>query len=178
MLSAAPHEDGPVWDYNGDVIYQWFSLGEPARVWLGLGGDSVYIEPVTHLEDGTPTIAEWPEPSTANILYAESESYRLTEAEFLKRLADDLAATDPASSNTPTPLPRRARRTMADHDVRLSTTNLRVAGIDMEFTVKTDGQTLGTLGVSEGGLLWRPANRQKKNGVSISWAEFSEWAES
>lgn len=173
-----PIEDGPVSDYNGDTIYQWFSRGDPATVWLGLGGDSVYLEPVTHRADGTPTIAEWPEPATANILYAESENYRLTEAEFLKRLRDNLADIDQRSSSNSTPVPRRKRRNMADHDVRLSTSNLRVAGIDLEFTVKTDGRTLGTLGVSEGGLLWRPTNRRKKNGVAISWAEFAEWAQS
>lgn len=67
---------------------------------------------------------------------------------------------------------------MADHDVRMTTKNLHVRGIDLEFQVKVDGGVLGTLSVSEGGLHWRPCNVSKKRGVDITWAEFADWAES
>lgn len=67
---------------------------------------------------------------------------------------------------------------MADHEVRLSTRNLLVAGIDLTFDVKRDGNVLGTLKVSEGGLHWRPRAKMHGHGVRISWTEFAEWAES
>lgn len=66
---------------------------------------------------------------------------------------------------------------MADHDVRLTAKNVEVKGIDFEFTVKIDDSVLGTLAVSEGGLLWRPRNKQKAYGIPITWSEFKEWAE-
>lgn len=66
---------------------------------------------------------------------------------------------------------------MADHEVRLSTTNLLVRGIDLNFDVKLDGAILGTLAVSEGGLRWRPKNYQARHGEQISWTEFADWAE-
>jgi hypothetical protein len=67
---------------------------------------------------------------------------------------------------------------MADHEVRLSTQNLLVAGIDIRFDVKVDGAVLGTLSVSEGALHWRPKGRQKSFGEEIPWREFAKWAES
>jgi hypothetical protein len=82
-----------------------------------------------------------------------------------------------------TTMPSRPRvlagpRISRDHDVRLSTNNLRVAGIDLDFDVKLSGKVLGTLSVSEGGLRWRAAHTQKKNGIPIPWSEFRDWAES
>ena len=67
---------------------------------------------------------------------------------------------------------------MADHEVRLSTRNLLVAGIDLTFDVKRDGSVLGTLEVSEGGLYWRPRAKTRGRGIPIAWSEFAEWAES
>lgn len=67
---------------------------------------------------------------------------------------------------------------MADHEVRLTTRNLLVAGIDLTFDVKRDGGVLGTLEVSEGGLRWRPRSKARGRGVPITWSEFAEWAES
>jgi hypothetical protein len=69
------------------------------------------------------------------------------------------------------------------HDVRLSTRNLRVEGIDLDFEVTRGGKRRGTLSVSRGGLLWRPTRRHRKKGaakagIRISWAEFEAWAES
>ncbi|BCN43443.1 hypothetical protein GCM10027068_46090 [Prescottella soli] len=64
---------------------------------------------------------------------------------------------------------------MADHEVRLSTKNLLIAGIDMDFDVKVDGEVLGTLSVSEGGLDWRPKHYRKKNGWRATWTDFNEW---
>ncbi|MGW5269514.1 hypothetical protein ACWEQ4_12870 [Rhodococcus sp. NPDC003994] len=65
---------------------------------------------------------------------------------------------------------------MPDHEVRLSTKNFNVKGIDLEFRVKLDQAILGTLAVSEGGLDWRPKGKQRS--VPITWSEFAEWAES
>ncbi|MGW5365987.1 hypothetical protein [Actinopolymorpha pittospori] len=67
---------------------------------------------------------------------------------------------------------------MADHEVRLSTKHLLIAGIDLEFDVKVDGRTLGTMSVSEGGLHWRPKGKAKAYGAEIPWRVFAEWAES
>lgn len=67
---------------------------------------------------------------------------------------------------------------MVDHEVRLTTQNLLIAGIDLTFNVKRDGSVLGTLEVSEGGLHWRPRSKTRGGGVSITWSEFAEWAES
>lgn len=65
---------------------------------------------------------------------------------------------------------------MPDHDVRLSTKNLEIKGINLEFAVKVDGAVLGTLAVSEGSLEWTP--KRGRQSIPISWAEFKEWAES
>lgn len=169
-------EDGPLWDESGDLIYQWFARGEPATVWFGLGGNCVYVEHVVHDESGATTAADWPAPVTANRAYAEGENHELPEAEFLQRLrrALEIAA---GTSGSPGRTLQRKRRRMGDHDVRLNTKNLRLAGIDLDFDVKVDGLVLGSLSVSEGGLLWRPANRQKRHGVKIGWSQFAEWAE-
>ncbi len=64
---------------------------------------------------------------------------------------------------------------MPDHEVRLSTKNLLISGIDMDFDVNVDGQVLGTLSVSEGGLDWRPKHHQKRNGWTVSWTDFDAW---
>lgn len=65
---------------------------------------------------------------------------------------------------------------MADHEVRLSTQNFLVAGIDLAFEVKVDGATLGTLSVSEGGLDWRPRHGRRKSPIAVSWTEFDRFA--
>ncbi|MGV9834302.1 hypothetical protein ACWDUL_08915 [Nocardia niigatensis] len=64
---------------------------------------------------------------------------------------------------------------MANHEVRLSTTNLLVKGIDLRFDVKIDGAVLGALTISEGSLDWRPKGQQKA--IPIQWAEFARWAQ-
>ncbi|PZU01043.1 MAG: hypothetical protein DI630_13055 [Gordonia sp. (in: high G+C Gram-positive bacteria)] len=68
---------------------------------------------------------------------------------------------------------------MDDHDVRFSANGVRVAGIDLEFDVKIDGKTLGTLYVSERDMQWRPKHgHNKSSSIPIPWKEFAEWAES
>ncbi|BCK57117.1 hypothetical protein [Nocardia wallacei] len=64
---------------------------------------------------------------------------------------------------------------MADHDVRLSTNNLRINGIDLHFDVKVDGAVLGTLSVSEGSLDWRPKGQHRA--IPIPWTTFANWAQ-
>ncbi|OZE97441.1 hypothetical protein [Rhodococcoides fascians] len=65
---------------------------------------------------------------------------------------------------------------MPDHDVRLSTRNLEVKGINLEFEVKIDRSKLGTLAISEGSLEWTP--RSGRTPISITWLQFAKWAES
>ncbi|MEU4313447.1 hypothetical protein [Nocardia sp. NPDC024068] len=65
---------------------------------------------------------------------------------------------------------------MAEHEVRLSTKNLLIAGIDMDFDVKVDDRKLGTMKISRGGLDWVPVGKQ--SGIPIKWQEFADWAES
>lgn len=65
---------------------------------------------------------------------------------------------------------------MPDHDVRLSTKNLEIKGIDLEFGVKVDGSILGTLAVSEGNLEWTPKHGRQP--IPIAWTAFADWAES
>jgi hypothetical protein len=67
---------------------------------------------------------------------------------------------------------------MADHEVRVSTKNLLIGGIDVHFAVKVDAKVLGTLSVSEGGLSWRPKHGRSGHELPISWTDFAEWAES
>lgn len=67
---------------------------------------------------------------------------------------------------------------MTDHEVRLSTKSLLVAGIDLEFDVKADNAVMGTLSVSQGGLMWRPRHGRRNRGIPITWKQFADWAES
>lgn len=64
---------------------------------------------------------------------------------------------------------------MPDHEVRLSTSNLVVKGINLEFQIKIDGLILGALAVSEGGLEWTP--KRGRSRIPIGWREFANWAE-
>lgn len=90
-----PVEDGPQWDESGALIYHWFGRGEPATVWLGIGGDCIYVEPVHIHGDGTTSVETWPSPATANLLYAEAENWPLTETEFLERLHEAVESPPP-----------------------------------------------------------------------------------
>jgi len=66
---------------------------------------------------------------------------------------------------------------VVDREVRLSTRNLIVAGIDIQFDVTLEGSALGRFSVSEGGLHWRPKGKSKTFGEAIAWREFAKWAE-
>ena len=46
---------------------------------------------------------------------------------------------------------------------------------DVEFAVNKDGTKLGTLKVSNGTIVWQPAN--KNRGHKITWAEFDKFAQ-
>jgi hypothetical protein len=102
----------------------------------------------------------------------------VSERKFVENLKKCIRAADSIGGQPAQRAKARQRRPMGNHDVRLTTRHLRVEGIDLDFDVKRDGRMLGTLSISEGGLLWRPANFQKRNGISVSWAEFASWAES
>ncbi len=43
---------------------------------------------------------------------------------------------------------------------------------DIEFDVKTEGEMLGTLKVSRGGVVWRP--RDHTFGYFLTWEKFNE----
>lgn len=67
---------------------------------------------------------------------------------------------------------------MPDHEVRFSAKNIHVRQLDFDFDVKVDGEVLGTLSVSEGGLAWRPKHGSKssKGKINIPWTDFSYYA--
>lgn len=63
------------------------------------------------------------------------------------------------------------------HVVKLTTGGVTVGNVDVCFNVKKgDKETLGDLGVSLGGLAWRPKNRHRKSPIAISWEAFDQWA--
>jgi hypothetical protein len=62
-----------------------------------------------------------------------------------------------------------------------------VKDLTLDFTLRNkgmelgvwDGKTfLGDLIVTKTGLIWCKGRTPRKNGVKVTWAEFSEWMES
>lgn len=144
---------------------------------LGIGGSHLFVAELGY-DTATGTfhvVEDYPDPAVSLPWdlpgfpgVAEPEASLLSLAPALQAAGVTTAAP---------PRPSQA------HDVRLSTRNLRVEGIDLDFEVTRGGERRGTLSVSRGGLLWRPArtHRRKgaaKAGIRISWAEFEAWAES
>jgi hypothetical protein len=59
---------------------------------------------------------------------------------------------------------------MARHDVRFTIPERKLGYSDIEFYVWSDDERLGTLMVSKGAVVWRPAN--KKRGYAMAWPSF------
>lgn len=64
---------------------------------------------------------------------------------------------------------------MADHDVSFTTPERESGKADIEFKVKRDNKSFGRLRVSNGSLVWIPAD--KTYGYKLKWREFADFAE-
>jgi hypothetical protein len=163
-------------DAAGEPIYGWFAPSDHRMIALGVAAQALFVVDLFGDNEQGYSIEEWPEPSIFAWWVPEWAAGQPTHSpsDTLDELTNALSlalsgGTVSGASN--------------DHTVRLSTRNLLLAGIDLDFDVKKGGRQLGTLSVSEGGLLWRPAGAQRrkgraKAGIKISWAQFSRWAES
>ena len=60
---------------------------------------------------------------------------------------------------------------MANHAVKFTVPERELGRADVVFGVKVDGEHLGRLKVSNGAVVWVPANG--KYGYRISWSEFA-----
>ena len=56
------------------------------------------------------------------------------------------------------------------HDVTFTVPQRPLEKVDIEFDVKCDGETLGTLKVSKGDVEWR--HRDDTYGYHLSWSKF------
>ncbi len=61
---------------------------------------------------------------------------------------------------------------MADHEVTFTLPERELGKADIELKVKRDGHMLGRLRLSNGSMVWVPAN--KKFGFKVSWANFDQ----
>ena len=64
---------------------------------------------------------------------------------------------------------------MADHDVSFTIPERALGKADIEFKVKRNSNAFGRLRISEGSLVWVPAN--KKYGYRLVWATFDGLAQ-
>jgi hypothetical protein len=61
---------------------------------------------------------------------------------------------------------------MARHDVLFTIPPRKLGKADATFRVKSDGQVMGTLTVSNGSIVWFP--RGRTYGLKMGWARFDE----
>ena len=61
---------------------------------------------------------------------------------------------------------------MAEHVVTFTVPQRPLERRDIEFDVRADGEMLGTLKVSRGGMVWRP--RDHTYGYYLSWEKLDE----
>lgn len=61
---------------------------------------------------------------------------------------------------------------MAKHDVFFEVPTRKLGRSDVSFSVKSDGETLGTLTVSNGSVVWFP--RGTTNGFKMGWPRFDK----
>lgn len=64
---------------------------------------------------------------------------------------------------------------MADHDVSFTIPERALGKADIEFKIKRNGKAFGRLRVSEGSMVWVPAN--KSYGYRLGWATFDAFAQ-
>lgn len=63
---------------------------------------------------------------------------------------------------------------MAEHYISFSLPELEMGKVDAHFYIYKDGEKLGRITISKGGLDYYP--RRKKNPIKISWSKFDELA--
>jgi hypothetical protein len=63
---------------------------------------------------------------------------------------------------------------MADHDVSFTLPERELGKADIEFKIRRDGNAYGRLRISNGSLVWIPAN--KTYGWKMSWTTVDEAA--
>jgi hypothetical protein len=164
-------------DVNGEPIYGWYVPSDERMLALGISPQALFVLELHGDDEQGYTVEEtWPEAAVQAWWVPDWAAGQPTQD-------PDGSLDDLASALTLAGTPARTGGVSNDHTVRLSTRNLLLAGIDLDFEVKKGGRRLGTLSVSEGGLLWRPAgsHRRKgraKAGIKVSWAQFARWAES
>ncbi len=61
---------------------------------------------------------------------------------------------------------------MAAHDVQFSVPPRCLGKADVEFSVKRDGSTLGTLKVSKGSIVWFPSSTTYWH--KVGWSKFDQ----
>lgn len=62
---------------------------------------------------------------------------------------------------------------MANHEVKIrEVPSLKIGNSDVIFDIKSDNEMLGSLCVSRGHVVWRPANHSF--GHWLNWADFSK----
>lgn len=64
---------------------------------------------------------------------------------------------------------------MADHDITFTIPERALGKADIEFKVKRNESAFGRLRVSEGSLVWIPAD--KTYGYKLNWMQFAEFAQ-
>jgi hypothetical protein len=64
---------------------------------------------------------------------------------------------------------------MADHDVSFTIPERALGKADIEFKIKRNGKAFGRLRVSEGSMVWVPAN--KSYGYRLGWTTFDGLAQ-
>jgi hypothetical protein len=67
------------------------------------------------------------------------------------------------------------RRSVAKHDVTFSIPGQELGKVGVAFQVKFDGQALGRVRLSKGGVVWVRKNGQK--GRRMSWTQFRQLME-
>jgi hypothetical protein len=64
---------------------------------------------------------------------------------------------------------------MATHDVTMNLSHpITVMNVDVEFEVRSDGELLGKVQISRGGIDWMPF---KSHPRAATWEQFAAWME-
>lgn len=60
------------------------------------------------------------------------------------------------------------------HEITFTLPEVPLGKVDAEFTIKKDGQIVGTLKVSRGTIDWTPKDHAHENPYQISWINFDK----
>lgn len=60
------------------------------------------------------------------------------------------------------------------HEITFTLPEQPLGKVDAEFTVKKDGQVLGTLKISKGTLDWTPQKHGHENPFQMTWSTFDK----